>query len=70
MAGDVILGLELAGAFVGGALAALVGVGLGVRKMVKRTTGLSLSQASALVKMTGGRKPFTPKPLPGTSREP
>ena len=63
----MILGLELAGAFLGGAVAALVGVGLGVRKMVKRTTGLSLSQASALVKMTGG--PFMPRPLPGTSRE-
>ena len=66
----MILGLELAGAFVAGALCALVGVGLGVRKMVKRTTGLSLGQASVLVKMTGGRKPFTPKPLPGASREP
>ena len=66
----MILALELAGAFVAGALAALVGVGLGVRRMVKRTTGLSLSQASSLVRATGGRKPFTPRPLPGTSREP
>lgn len=66
----MILGLELLGAFLAGALAALVGVGLGVRKMVKRTTGLSLGQASALVKATGGRRPFTTKPLPGTSREP